>query len=72
MSDPKLSAIVKDIEPGHSKIQADQTVPSDARTAVIESAGSDWIKWHPNLAVKTMLPIVAHGVTVAVHIWWTD
>jgi hypothetical protein len=72
MSDTELSAVVEDLEPGHSKIQDDQTVPSDARTAVIERAVSDWIARHPNLTVKNMVPIVAHGVTVAVHIWWTD
>jgi len=38
----------------------------------IERAVSDWIARHPNLTVKTMLPIVAHGATVSVHIWWTD
>ena len=72
MSDTELSAVVEDLEPGHSEIQDDQSVPMDARLAVIDRAVSEWIRGHPNLTVKNMLPIVAYGVTVSVHIWWTD
>jgi len=59
-------------KPGHTKIKADQNIPMDARPVVIERAVSDWISRHPNLTVKTLLPILAHGATVSVHIRWTN
>ena len=31
---------------------------------------SDWLKDRPNLQVRTTLPIVEDGNTVAIHVWF--
>ena len=59
-----------DVEPGYLIFRGTTNVPIEARPRFIESAIMRWQQQNPGLKIRTTLPLVSDGNTVAVHVWF--
>jgi hypothetical protein len=69
--DGKIEVGVMALSDGWVVFQAGITPTTDMRKAptALNEIMSDWLKKRTNLHVRTTLPIVEDGNTVAVHLW---
>ena len=57
---------------GHVRAGITPTTHMRQVPAALNEIMSDWLKKRTNLHVRTTLPIVEDGNTVAIHIWFED
>jgi hypothetical protein len=61
-----------DIEPGWCLFKAndDATPPPDKLPLYLHDMFHKWLKRNKELSIRTTLPIVQGGNTVAIHVWF--
>ena len=61
-------------EQGYAVFQADEKRPPepDMLPGLLSKAFTSWVKQRPEITVKTTLPIVKDGQTVAIHVWYDE
>ena len=64
--------MMEDVERGHVVLSADDDDPSspEALPVMLETAMQQWLEENPELFVRSTLPIIQNGQTIAIHIWY--
>jgi len=44
--------------------------PPAAIALILNNALNDWLKKHPSIRVRSILPITKDGQTTAIHLWY--
>ena len=63
---------IENAESGHAIFQADEKRPPapDMLPKLLSDSVANWVKQRPEITVRTTLPIVKDGQTVAIHVWY--
>lgn len=65
---------VAPVGPGYVIVapRAGQGEPPDATPFLLSCSLRDWLAERPSFRVRASVPIVQHGQTVAIHLWYDE